>query len=309
MFSDGADGAGDAGAATAETNQSDLGSRSNSGNKKGELKDVVYGRQPDDTSTDDNSSAAESKETDVTTTSNTLEARKKAFEDLIGGEYKDLFTERTQEIINRRFKETKNLEAQVNATKPILDMLMSRYKIADGDINKLSAAIETDDAYWEEAAEEAGLTVEQYRTIQKLERENQELRLMQRQAQGQREFNNQMNEWYRQSEAVKQIYPEFDFKAECSNRDFLGLLRAGIPVQQAYETMHLSEIITGAASVAAQQAEQRTVSNIRNRASRPSENGTSSRSGATVKNDVSALTKEDRAEIARRVARGEKIVF
>lgn len=274
-----------------------------SGRKKGDLSDVVYGKQDSGTG-----SVAESK-ADVTTTSNTLENRRAAFEELIGGEYKEEFTQRTQEIINRRFKETKNLEARLNEQKPILDMLMSRYKIADGDITKLTQAIETDDAYWEEAAEERGLTVEQYRAVQKLERENEELRAMQRRAQGEQRMNSQLNEWYRQAEALKQIYPTFDFRAECQNRDFMGLLQAGIPVQQAYETMHLSELITGAASVAAQQAEQRTVSQIKNRASRPAENGTSSKSTATIKSDVSSLTKEDRAEIARRVARGETIKF
>lgn len=287
----------------------------NSGKKKGDLSGVVYGKQDasEASATDGNnegsSSAAESKETDVTTTSNTLEARRAAFEDLIKGEYKDIFAERTQAIIDRRFKETKNLEAQLNAAKPVLDMMMSKYKIADGDFNKLTKAIETDDAYWEEAAEEAGLTVEQYKTVQKLERENIELRRAQQQAEGQRRMNDQLNNWYRQAEEVKAIYPDFDFRAECANTDFIGLLKAGIPVQKAYETVHLDELITGAATVAARQAEQNVVANIRNKASRPAENGTFSQGGATIKSDVSALTKADRAEIARRVARGEMIKF
>lgn len=278
-----------------------------SGRKKGDLSNVVYGKQdaPENSGT---GSAAESK-ADVTTTSNTLENRRQAFEELIGGEYKEEFTQRTQEIINRRFKETKNLEARLNEQKPILDMLMSRYKIADGDISKLTKAIETDDAYWEEAAEERGLTVEQYRAVQKLERENEELRAMQRRAQGEQRMNSQLAEWQRQGDALKQIYPDFNLRREAQNRDFLALLNAGIPVQKAYETMHLDELITGAASVAAQAAEQRTVSQIRNRASRPAENGTSSKSTATVKSNVSSLTKEDREEIARRVARGETIRF
>ena len=42
---------------------------------------------------------------------------------------------------------------------------------------------------------------------------------------------------------------------------------------------------------------------------RPQENGTLQSGGMIVKNDVSKLTREDRAEIARRAMRGEKIQF
>ena len=276
--------------------------------KKGGLSNVVYGIQESDTNEGNISSDAGSK-ADVTTTSNTLEDRRKAFEDLIGGEYKQEFTDRTQEIINRRFKETKSLEQRLSTQQPIMDMLFQKYGIDDGDATKLQKAIETDDKYWEEAAEEAGMTVEQYRAYQKLERENKELRKAQRAAEGQRQMNEQLNEWYREAEQVKALYPDFDFRNECQNREFIGLLKAGIPVQKAYETMHLNELVTGAASIAAQQAEQRTVSNIQRRASRPSENGTSSQGGATIKSDVTKLTKADRADIARRVERGELIKF
>lgn len=282
----------------------------NSGKKTGELSDVVYGKQESAglaaRDTEGINSAAESK-SDVTTTSNTLEDRRAAFEDLIKGEYKDEFTQRTQQIIDRRFKETKNLEARLNQAQPILDMLMAKYKT--DDVAKLAKAIETDDAYWEEAAEEAGLTVEQYRNVQKLERENKELRLMRQRDEGQQRMEAQLNDWYRQADQVKAIYPDFDLKAEVQNREFLGLLKAGIPVQKAYETIHLDELVNGAAINAARQAEQRTVSNIKNRATRPAENGTSSQSTAKIKSDVHSLTPADRAEIARRVARGEKITF
>lgn len=308
LFADGGDGAGvgtgDTGATEGSAALQPESKTRTSGKKKGELSNVVYGVQdaPDD-------SQAAAGKADVTTTSNTLEDRRKSFEDLIGGEYKEEFTQRTQEIINRRFKETKNLEAQLNTQKPIMDMLMQKYNINDGDASKLLKAIETDDKYWEEAAEEAGMTVEQYRTYQKMARENEELRQAQRAAQGQQQMENQLQAWYREAEQVKASYPDFDFRAECQNRQFLDLLKAGIPVQKAYETIHLDELVNGAAMVSARQAEQRTVANIQRRASRPSENGTSSQGGATIKSDVSKLTRADRAEIARRVARGETIKF
>ena len=67
--------------------------------------------------------------------------------------------------------------------------------------------------------------------------------------------------------------------------------------------------MNGAAQTAAINAEKNTVAKIKNKSSRPAENGTSSSSSAIVKSDVSNLTKADRAEIARRAAKGEIISF
>ena len=243
------------------------------------------------------------------TTSNTLEERRRAFDELIGGEYKDIYAEKFQEAFNRRFKQTKGLEDSLNAQKPIMDMLMQRYGIENNDIGKLQTALEDDSAYWGEAAEEAGMTVEQYKQMQKLERENAQLKQMQDRQEGERQANEQLAQWYKQGEEVKQLYPTFDLRTEATNRDFLGLLHAGVSVKQAYELMHMEEIKAAAAKTAAQTAGQQMAAKIQSKAARPTENGTSSQSAVIVKNDVHNLTRAERAEIARRVQRGENIRF
>ena len=52
-----------------------------------------------------------------------------------------------------------------------------------------------------------------------------------------------------------------------------------------------------------------TVDGIRAKGARPQENGTTSQGAFIVKDDVSKLSKRDRAEIIRRAARGEHIEF
>lgn len=47
------------------------------------------------------------------------EARRKAFEELIQGEYKDLYAEKFQQAFNRRFKEVKGMEQTLQAQKPV----------------------------------------------------------------------------------------------------------------------------------------------------------------------------------------------
>ncbi len=110
---------------------------------------------------------------------------------------------------------------------------------------------------------------------------------------------------WEQNPQVQAEYPGFDLRAELKDRGFFRLVRSGVPVRQAYELSHMEEIKAKAARNAAQQMAAR----MRARSARPAENGTSSRSAVTVKSDVSKLTSAERAEIARRVARGETIAF
>ena len=282
--------------------------------RSGAYDNVVFGKQEDAPAAEesvgsDAGSKGEGSTSGVSTTSNTLEERRKAFEGMIEGEYKDVYTEKFQQAFNRRFKETKGMEESLAAQKPILDMLMQRYKIADGDVTKLQTAIEQDSAYWNDAAEEAGMTVEQLKAMQKLERENAELKQMRQKLLGEQQAQQKMNQWYTEGEKVKEIYPNFDLRTECANRDFLGLLKSGLSVQKAYELMHMDEIKEAAARSAAQAAGKQVVAKIQSKAARPSENGTSSQSAVIVKNDVHNLSRADRAEIARRAQRGEKISF
>lgn len=286
--------------------------------RAGELSNVVYGKQDTaspaaeaDVSSDAGSNNGEgnANKSGVETTSDTLEAKRKAFKDLIDGEYKDQYAEMFQKSFDRRFKDMKGMEADLNSQKPIIDMLMQRYNIGDGDISKLQTAIEKDDVYWEDAAEKAGMTVDQFKTMQRLERENAEYVRRENQRIGQEQARQKLNEWYQASEKVKELYPSFDFRVEMNNKDFSDLLKSGIPVQKAYELCHMDEIKAAAAKTAAQAAGEQMVAKLKSKASRPLENGTSSQSAAIVKNDVHSLTRADRAEVVRRAQRGERISF
>ena len=259
--------------------------------KSGEYQNVIFGKQAkpaeagegrDPEGQQRSSDAGSDNKPDASTTSNTLEAKRRAFQDLVNGEYKDIYTEETQRIIDRRFRETRNLEQQVGQYQPVIDMLMQRYQIGDGDMGKLSQAIENDDAYWSEAAEEAGMSVEQYKQLQ---------------------------QWYGEAEQVKGLYPSFDLNAEVKNPQFLSMLRAGVPVQHAYEVVHMDQIKAGVAAMQAKATEKQVVDGIRAKGARPQENGTTSQGAFIVKDDVSKLSKRDRAEIIRRAARGEHIEF
>lgn len=324
----GAEGAGTAAPAQAEgggtQGETQARSASTRRGKSGEYQNVIFGKHmtaPDGAEADQkgqkqSSDAGSDKAApnggttpDVLTTSNALEDRRKAFQDLVNGEYKDIYTEETQRIIDRRFRETKGLEQQLGQYQPVIDMLMQRYRIGDGDLAKLTQAIENDDAYWSEAAEEAGMSVETYKQVQKLQRENEALLRQQRQQQNSQMAQQQLQRWYGEAEQVRQLYPSFDLNAEVKNPQFLSMLRAGVPVQHAYEVIHMEDIKAGVAAMQAKATEKQVVDGIRAKGARPQENGTASQGAFVVKDDVSKLTRKDREEIARRAARGERIEF
>ena len=286
--------------------------------KSGESQRVLYGKQADPAVAGGQAGVGEGTppvagektedgQPGTATASDTLEARKKAYREMVEGEFKDLYTEDTQRIIDRRFREVRGLEEQIARTQPVLSMLMQRYGIADSDPAKLLAAVENDDAYWSQAAEDAGMSVEQYKQFQKLQRENAALLEAQRRTQTQQQAQQQLQKWYGEAEQVRQLYPSFDLTAEVKNPQFISMLRSGVPVQHAYEVIHMEEIKAGVAALQAKATEKQVVGSIRAKGARPAENGTSVQSGFIVKDDASKLTAKDRAEIARRAARGETI--
>ena len=316
LFNDGgAVGGAESGATATTENAPKVETKPNGSNRRsrtGEFDNVVFGKQEsalanDTTSLDTEGNPTGAGKTDVSTTSDTLEARRKAYNDLINGEYKDLDQERFQQVFDRRFKQVKGIEAELASQKPIIEKLMSRYGV--NDVAGLEKALNEDTEYWERVAEERGMTVEQYHAMQKLEQENAELKKIRERQQGQAQFQQQIDTWYQEAEKVKEIYPSFDFKAEAQNPEFLKLLRNGNSVEHAYKVLHFDELTQNAARVAAQTADAQAQARIKQKASRPSENGTSSQSAAIVKNDVKSLTRAERAEIARRVQRGDIIKF
>lgn len=294
--------------------------------KPGEYANVVFGKQeaPDDTGTpagepkDDK--GAKMQQHDAGAAKDGEGDLKKEFLDLVNGKYKDVYTAETQRIINRRFGEEKAKDQKIADAQPIIDALMRHYGVADGDMAKLRAAFDGDEALgtvlYEQEAESMGMSVEQYRKYLQMQQENEQLKRQEEDRQRAQKADETYNEWIRQaSELVGTAdapgdYPDFDLRREVAeNPRFIAMLRAGVTVRDAYEVSHLGDIQARNAAKAAAEMEKRVMDNVRAKGMRPNENGTNSQPGVIVKNDPSKFTKADRAEIARRVRRGERIVL
>lgn len=270
------------------------------GVKSNPLANVKYGVQPKEETTP----AAEVKET----VEEPKEDRKAVYEAFIK-EYKDLDDERVQGIVKSRLKGSKETADKYNAVQPILDMLAKKYGVEPGNIEALNKAIADDDSYYEAEAVERGITVEQLKEFKKVERENAELRQRDAERVRREKAAETYSKWAEEAKGVKEVYPSFDLRAELQNEKFTGLLGAGIDVRTAFEVIHKDEILPAAMQYAAKKVEEKITDKIIANGARPAENGTSSQSATITKSDVSTLTKADRAEINRRVLRGEKITF
>lgn len=317
MFADGGSGAAGTSAGTGTesggtTTQSQDAAVTNK-RAKNPLANVVYGKQPE--VQQENQQGIQ--QTDAGTEKNNATEKQpdksSTFEALIKGEYKEEFDKYFQKTFNERFKQQKqeqeNAKQQIESLSSIVDMLSAKYGIDAKDSEALTKAINEDTAYYEKEAEEKGMTVEQLKNMRKMEHENSKLKMQMQERMQQEQIRQSMEEWGRQAEEVKNVYPNFDFRKESENPEFRALITRNIPVKTAYEVIHKDEILGGAMQYTAQQVAQKVTQNIQTRAKRPAENGASSNNGIVTKTDVHSLTKADRAEIARRAARGEKITF
>ena len=300
LFSEGGSGSGTgaAGSGTGVGATGDTGAAAvpqTKGEKNNPLANVQYGKQ------------------DIPTAGNVAEPatpdRNAAFEALIKGEYKDLYDAKMQDTIQKRLKSSKETVDKYNALTPTLEMLAKKYGVEATDIEALNKAIADDDAYYEEEALERGLTVEELKGIKKMERENAELRKQMQEQQAKQNADKLYAAWMQQEAETKKVYPAFDMKAEMQNPKFVDLLRSNIDVRTAYEVLHKDEIIPAAMQFTAKAVEQKLTNKIIANGARPAENGMAAQGAALVKSEVSQLSKEDRAEIIRRVQRGEKIRF
>lgn len=307
LFAEG--GGGDGGTGADGANGVSVGVPSQQSNKadKNPLASVKYGKQTE--SEVDQPAIGRAKLHDADGNVAVTVDRNAEFEKLIKGEYKDLYGAKVQNAVQGRVKGMKEVVDKYNALIPTLEMLGQKYGCDYADAEALNKAIQDDDSYYEQEALEKGISVEQLKEVKKIERENTELKRQMDSRKQAEEADRIYAGWLDQAEKAKMKFPNLDLNSEIQNPQFANLLRHGVDVETAFTVIHKDEIIPAAMQAAVKNTEQKMTNKIIANGARPIENGVSSQASAVVKSDVSQLSKADRAEINRRVERGEKIRF
>lgn len=233
--------------------------------------------------------------------------RNAEFEKLIKGEYKDLYDARVSDTVQKRLRGSKETVDKYNAISPVLPLLAQKYGVDPSDAAALAKAIEDDNDLYENEATAHGMDVGTYKKYEQMRRQNEAFRAQAEDRDRREHAAQQYAAWTQQANEAKSIYPQLDLEAEVKNPQFMRLLNAGVDVGSAYLVIHKDEVIPAAMQHVAQNVEQKLAGKIAAGGSRPAENGMSPGNGAVVKNDVSTMTKLNRAEINRRVLAGEKI--
>ena len=263
---------------------------------KNPLQGVVYGKQESVPSAEGQSGAQEID-------------RSAEFDRMIKGDYRDEYSKRVSATVQNRVKGMRETVDRYEKLAPALEMLAKRYGIDPTDADAFVKAVNDDEDLLDAEALEMGTTREAAREIRQLRQANRAM-TEKLDAQKSQEQRAQVWEgWRRQSEQLKSVVPSFDFDTEMQNPRFADLLAHGVDVRGAYVAAHYEDMLPDAMNYAAQQAETRVRNSVIANGRRPVENGSAQSAAAVVKSDVSKLTRADRAEIARRVANGERIVF
>lgn len=242
--------------------------------------------------------------------------RRKAFGQMMSGEYKDLADEMMQNAVQIA---AQNLEASPEM-RGLLEAIAEKYGTDATDLTALTDAIRNgvvkDDAYFEKIAMEKGISVKTAREMDKLETQNKRLTAQQQAAQQMQKAAAErariaqiQARWDAEADALKAKYPEFDREEVLANPEVEKMMRAGCSMEAAYRAAYFDRLMARQTAATAQQTEQGVLNRVQQRASRPAENGT--RPGGAVQThiDVEHMSRKDREALERRVLRGEIITL
>lgn len=270
------------------------------------LADVKYGIQSEESATGEVAATTE----DAANTAN--QDSKKSFKDLIKGEYKADADAWAQELIRNRFKTNGEQEEKLAAITPLLEGLGKLHNVDPSDIKQLTDIVLNNDSLYEEEALQRGMSVDTLKAVKQMERENEVLKQREQQSIAETRMRQHYDTLARQADEAKKLYPGLDLMAEMNNPTFARLTApgVGVDVRTAYEVVHRDEMRGAEMQFAARKSAERMANAVRANGMRPAENGMNSQQNAsTVKTDPRTLTRADREEIKKRVARGEKIAF
>lgn len=244
------------------------------------------------------------------------EERRKAFGELLRGEYADLTEELMQNAVTEA---TRRLEASP-AMKGLMQALQEKYGTDANDLVALTEAVRSgavkDDAYYEKLAMEKGVSTRTARELDKLESQNKHLteqqqmiQQMERQRAQQARIAELQAGWDREAEQLKAQYPDFNMAEVLANPEVEKMMRSGVSMTNAYRSAYFDHILKQQQAATARQVEQGVVNRLQQRNARPGENGTRPGGAVQTKIDVSHMSRKEMEEIEKRAMRGEVITL
>ena len=252
---------------------------------------------------------------------------RRSFDDLVKGEYKQDFDKKVQDILHKRFREDDARRERDGKIDQLLCTLgeltgVTADEAGGYDPEALRKALLGNTGIVDAVAMEAGVGSEQYLAQLQMRTENASMR---RQLDTMRQTRQQQEQEARSRQAfdalqqeaaqLQSIYPQLDFAGLMQDAQAVRTLQAlqaagaNSPVRTVWEAMHRDEILSGVAQAAQQRGMQQVAASVAANGKRPQENGGTPQGGILTGMDVKNLSRQQRQDIRRRVARGEKIIL
>lgn len=246
----------------------------------------------------------------------TPEERRRAFGEMVQGEYSDVFQEMMQRAID---KATENIRQNPQVAR-LTQALANAYGVDTDDMDGLIEAVENgrvkDEKYYEDLAQQRGVSVKTARELDKMESDlkrsntrNAQLQAMQQEATRQQRVSQIQAQWEAQAAQLKTQYPDFELQEVLANEQVADLMRRGVSLPDAYRAAYFDHIMQQATAQTAQKVEQGVAARIQQRAGRPGENGTRPGGAVTTHVDVASMSRRQLEDLERRARRGEKITL
>ena len=245
--------------------------------------------------------------------------KRKAFGQLMQGEYAAEF----EEALQRASEMAVQNVLDNPAVKGLMDALGEAYGIDVQSADNLAALTEAvkngkvkNDEYYETLAAERGISVKTAREMDRMESELQRANAEKQRAEQIRQAAEHQQraaavraQWEAEAAQLKVKYPAFELDEVLNNPSVADMIRRGIGLEAAYRAAYFDQLMEASTARTAQQVEQGVAARIQQRAQRPAENGAHPGGAAEMKVDVAHMPAKQRAELAKRARRGERIVL
>lgn len=239
---------------------------------------------------------------------NTAKEQKAFWDSYRKGEGKPFVDAHIQNIINKRYSETKQLESQLSTLQPLLAAIAQDYGIEDlTDTGAVVNAYLNNEQRILDRAAKSGMSVEQQKQFDALRTENSQLRQQQAFEQRAANANALRAQWDTETQKiVETIDPDFSLDEAFENQEFYdAVVKQNLPLEMAYFCAfqdRYNELISA-------KAEKKVTDSIKARGQRVLENGSGAQATATSQVNVSNLSKQQILDYAKRAEKGEVIDF
>lgn len=180
----------------------------------------------------------------------TPEERRRAFGEMVQGEYSDVFQEMMQRAID---KATENIRQNPQVAR-LTQALANAYGVDTDDMDGLIEAVENgrvkDEKYYEDLAQQRGVSVKTARELDKMESDlkrsntrNAQLQAMQQEATRQQRVSQIQAQWEAQAAQLKTQYPDFELQEVLANEQVADLMRRGVSLPDAYRAAYFDHIM------------------------------------------------------------------